>query len=97
MGILSVHTDKINLDYVVFYEDDPETIIHVKRLINNSVINLKNLKHIKIHVKNCCYYNFMVDIKVGIVECWSEIQRQSMKILHGSPFENILIKCHSWS
>ena len=47
MGILSVHIDKINLDYVGFYEDDPETIIHVKLLINNNVINLKNLKHIK--------------------------------------------------
>ena len=32
MGILIVDLDKINLDDVDFQEDDPKTIIHVRRL-----------------------------------------------------------------
>ena len=32
MDIFSVDLDKINLDDVDFYEDDTETIIHVRRL-----------------------------------------------------------------
>ena len=33
VGILKVDLDKINLDSVDFYEDDPRTIIHVRRLV----------------------------------------------------------------
>ena len=33
MDILAVHLDKINLDYDnSFYEDDPDTVIHVRLL-----------------------------------------------------------------
>ena len=33
VGTLKVDLDKINLDSVDFYEDDPRTIIHVRRLV----------------------------------------------------------------
>ena len=33
MGILSVDLNNINLDIVNFDEDDPETVIHVRRMV----------------------------------------------------------------
>ena len=45
MGILSVDLDIINLDDVDFYDDDHETIIHVRLLAWHN--NLKNAKHLK--------------------------------------------------
>ena len=48
MGILSLDLNKIYSDDVNFYENDPETIIHVRRLdFWLGIINLNNIKHLK--------------------------------------------------
>ena len=54
MGILMADLNNINLDEVNFYEDDPETIIHGRRMaLHNRYNNVKYLKRIK-HRLNAC-------------------------------------------
>ena len=51
MGIFGVDLDNINLDDIHFYEDDPETIIHVSFLVwKNKFQKRKTLE--KIYTKN---------------------------------------------
>ena len=47
IGILSVNLNKINLDDVIFDEDDPETIINLRLLLG--IIDLHKVKHLKLN------------------------------------------------
>ena len=47
IGILSVNLNKINLDDVIFDEDDPETIINLRHLLG--IIDLHKVKHLKLN------------------------------------------------